>query len=78
MQNAGGVINKRVAVKFSMQPPSAYLVQLYLEWIANQHQVNWKAKQLLTAQNMAEPTVPPDGHTVPMGGVTLCEKKVLG
>ncbi|KAL7515787.1 hypothetical protein ACHAWX_000864 [Stephanocyclus meneghinianus] len=39
MQNVGGVINERVAAKLSVQPPSAYLVQLYLERIADQHQV---------------------------------------
>jgi vacuolar protein sorting-associated protein IST1 len=61
MQNVGGVINERVAAKLSVHPPSAYLVQLYLERIADEHQVTWKAKQVLTAENMAEPTVPPVG-----------------
>ncbi|EED86570.1 predicted protein, partial [Thalassiosira pseudonana CCMP1335] len=41
MQNVGGVINERVAAKLSVQPPSAYLVQTYLEKIADEHEVQW-------------------------------------
>ena len=33
MQNVGGVLNERVASRLSIQPPSAYLVQTYLEKI---------------------------------------------
>ena len=68
MQNVGGVINERVAAKLSVQPPSAYLVQTYLEKIADEHEVQWKPKIPLTARNMADPMAPPVGDSVPVGG----------
>ncbi|KAL3780931.1 hypothetical protein HJC23_009137 [Cyclotella cryptica] len=70
VQNVGGVINERVAAKLSVQPPSAYLVHMYLERIAEEHQVQWKPKQVLTAENMAEPMVPPVGYSVPVGAAS--------
>eukprot|EP00956_Cyclotella_meneghiniana_P039202 scaffold167461_cov17-Cyclotella_meneghiniana.AAC.1 len=60
MQNVGGCINERVAVKLSVQPPSAYRVQTYLERIADEHKVRWKPMKALTAESMAEPTAAPD------------------
>eukprot|EP00804_Cyclotella_cryptica_P022938 CCRYP_018757-RA/>CCRYP_018757-RA protein AED:0.24 eAED:0.24 QI:282/-1/0/1/-1/0/1/0/434 len=63
MQNVGGVIDERVAAKLSVQPPSADLIQMYLERIAEEHQVQWP-RQVLTAENMAEPTVPPLGYSM--------------
>ncbi|KAL3776386.1 hypothetical protein ACHAW5_011052 [Stephanodiscus triporus] len=39
MRNAGGVVNKRVEGKLSIEPLSADLVQDYLEKIANEHGV---------------------------------------
>ena len=67
LQNVGGVINERVAAKLSVQPPSAYLVQTYLERIADEHEVKWKPKKVLTAENMAEPMVAPVGYSVQTG-----------
>mmetsp|Transcript_2509 Transcript_2509/g.5329 ORF Transcript_2509/g.5329 Transcript_2509/m.5329 type:complete len:309 (+) Transcript_2509:253-1179(+) len=55
MQNVGGVINDRVAAKLSVQPPSAYLVQTYLEKIADEHEVDWKPKVPLRADQISEP-----------------------
>jgi len=44
VRNARGVVNERVASKLSVQPPSAYFVQVYLETIAAEHGVEWKPK----------------------------------
>jgi len=68
LQNVGGCVNERVAQKLSVQPPSAYLVQTYLERIADEHEVRWKPKQVLTADTMAEPMVAPVGYSVQVGG----------
>jgi len=68
MQNLGGVINERVAARLSVQPPSAYLVQTYLEKIADEHEVDWKPKVPLKAGDIAEPMPAPVGVSVPVGG----------
>lgn len=67
MQNVGGVINDRVAAKLSVQPPSAYLVQTYLEKIADEHGVDWKPKVPLKADEISEPMAPPSGYSVQVG-----------
>lgn len=68
MQNVGGVLNERVASRLSIQPPSAYLVQTYLEKIADEHEVDWKPKVPLRASEMSEPMPAPGGYSVPVGG----------
>lgn len=68
MRNAGGVVNARVASKLSVQPPSAYDVQVYLERIADEHGVAWKPKAPLKASDMYNPTKAPTGHSVPVRG----------
>lgn len=68
MRNVGGVVNERVASKLSVQPPSAYDVQVYLERIADEHGVNWKPKIPLKASDMYVPTKAPTGHSVPVRG----------
>ena len=82
MQNVGGCINERVAVKLSVQPPSAYRVQTYLERIADEHKVSWKPMKALTAESMAEPTAAPDGFSVQVGAgsglVQAAEYSVTG
>ena len=60
LRNAWGVVNERVASKLSVQPPSVYLVQVYLETIADEHWVKWKPKVLLKASEMYEPTRAPE------------------
>ena len=73
MQNARGVVNERVALKLSVQPPSAYDVQVYLERIADEHGVNWKPRVPLKAYEMYEPKKVPTGESVPVSrgsGVT--------
>ena len=61
MRNAGGVVNERVASKLSVQPPSAYDVQVYLEKIADEHGVEWKPRVPLRVEEMCEPTKAPTG-----------------
>lgn len=68
MRNAGRVVNERVASKLSVQPPSAYDVQVYLERIADEHGVNWKPRVPLKASEMYEPTKAPTGESVPVRG----------
>lgn len=64
----GGVLNERVASRLSIQPPSAYLVQTYLEKIADEHEVEWKPKVPLRAADIAQPMPAPGGYSVPVGG----------
>eukprot|EP00581_Thalassiosira_minuscula_P018023 CAMPEP_0183733772 /NCGR_PEP_ID=MMETSP0737-20130205/41976_1 /TAXON_ID=385413 /ORGANISM="Thalassiosira miniscula, Strain CCMP1093" /LENGTH=363 /DNA_ID=CAMNT_0025967095 /DNA_START=126 /DNA_END=1217 /DNA_ORIENTATION=- len=68
MQNVGGVINERIAARLSVQPPSAYLVQTYLEKIADEHEVDWKPKVPLKAEDIANPMAAPSGYSIPVGG----------
>jgi vacuolar protein sorting-associated protein IST1 len=68
IRNAGGMVNERVASKLSVQPPSAYDVQVYLERIADEHGVSWKPKVPLKASDMYNPTKAPTGHSVPVRG----------
>ena len=65
LRNAGGVVNERVASKLYVQPPSACLVQVYLETITDEHGVKWKPKVPLKASEMYEPTRPPVGESLP-------------
>mmetsp|Transcript_2396 Transcript_2396/g.4267 ORF Transcript_2396/g.4267 Transcript_2396/m.4267 type:complete len:359 (+) Transcript_2396:171-1247(+) len=68
MQNVGGVLNERVAARLSVQPPSAYLVQTYLEKIADEHEVNWKPKVPLKAGDISDPMAAPNGYSIQVGG----------
>lgn len=70
MNNKGGVLNERVVAKLSVQPPSAYLVQTYLEKIADEFGVDYKPKERLTAEQAVEPMAPPNGYSVLVGGGT--------
>ena len=70
VRNAGGVVNERVASKLLVQPPSAYLVQVYLETIADEHGLIWKPKVPLKASEIYEPTSAPvwERDSLPAGG----------
>lgn len=70
MQNVGGILNDRVVARLSVQPPSAYLVQTYLEKIADEHEVDWKPKVPLRAEEISNPMVAPVGYSVPVGGTS--------
>jgi len=64
MNNTDGVLNERIVAKLSVQPPTAFLVQTYLEKIADQFDVDWKPIHRLSVSAMAEPTVAPTGYSV--------------
>jgi hypothetical protein len=64
MQNRGGVLNERIVAKLSVQPPTAFLVQTYLEKIADEFDVNWKPTVKLSVTQMSEPMAAPIGYSV--------------
>lgn len=68
MLNVNGVVNARVAMKLSVQPPPAYEVQLYLEKIAEEQEVNWKPKVSVKGNGIVEPMGAPSGYSVPTRG----------
>eukprot|EP00549_Striatella_unipunctata_P002114 CAMPEP_0118708240 /NCGR_PEP_ID=MMETSP0800-20121206/21752_1 /TAXON_ID=210618 ORGANISM="Striatella unipunctata, Strain CCMP2910" /NCGR_SAMPLE_ID=MMETSP0800 /ASSEMBLY_ACC=CAM_ASM_000638 /LENGTH=299 /DNA_ID=CAMNT_0006611361 /DNA_START=134 /DNA_END=1033 /DNA_ORIENTATION=+ len=65
LKNVGGVLNERVVSKLSVQPPAAYLVQTYLETIAQHYEVEWTPKMKLTASELSQPMAAPIGSSVP-------------
>ena len=78
LTNMGGRLNERVVSKLSVQPPAAYLVQVYLERICEQFEVNWKPKQRLTAEQMSEPMAAPVGYSVQVAPGTGLGEVVVG
>lgn len=64
VNNVGGVVNERIVAKLSVQPPSAYLVQTYLEKICDEFGVEWKPLVKLGAEDLSAPMVAPVGYTV--------------
>eukprot|EP00543_Licmophora_paradoxa_P001335 CAMPEP_0202454840 /NCGR_PEP_ID=MMETSP1360-20130828/12478_1 /ASSEMBLY_ACC=CAM_ASM_000848 /TAXON_ID=515479 /ORGANISM="Licmophora paradoxa, Strain CCMP2313" /LENGTH=337 /DNA_ID=CAMNT_0049074253 /DNA_START=47 /DNA_END=1060 /DNA_ORIENTATION=+ len=68
--NVGGVLNERVVSKLSIQPPAAYLVQVYLERICEQFEVDWKPKVPVQPDNMAQPMAAPVGYSVQIAGAS--------
>lgn len=70
MNNVGGILNERVVSKLSVQPPAAYLVQVYLERICEQFEVDWKPANPLSAGQMSEPMAAPVGYSVQVAGGT--------
>jgi len=68
MMNAGGVVNERVLVKLGVQPPSARLVQAYLHKIAQEFEVDWEPKEVLTSEQLQHSMVPPQGYSIPVAG----------
>lgn len=44
LKNQGKILNERIVEKLSFEPPSAYVVQCYLEQICEQYEVDWKPK----------------------------------
>lgn len=64
MDNEGGVVNERIMAKLSVQPPSAFLVQTYLEKIADQFEVNWTPKDKIRPDQLAAPMSAPIGYSV--------------
>jgi len=70
MNNVGGILNERVVSKLSLEPPAAYLVQVYLERICEQYEVDWKPKNPLKPDELAEPMVAPVGYSVQYAGAS--------
>lgn len=64
LENRGGVLNDRVVSKLSIHPPAAYLVQTYLEKIAEQFEVDWQPTIKLSTEQMIEPMAAPIGYSV--------------
>ena len=81
LRNVNGILNERVVMKLSVEPPAAYLVQTYLERICEQFQVDWKPSVPLSAQQMAEPMAAPVGYSVAVAqgtGLGPVEVPVVG
>jgi vacuolar protein sorting-associated protein IST1 len=70
LNNVGGILNERIVSKLSVEPPAAYLVQVYLERICEQFEVDWKPQNPLTAEQMAEPMAAPSGYSVQVAGAS--------
>lgn len=67
-KNSGGCVNERVVHKLSVQPPSAFLVQNYLQEIATAHNIDWTPTELdLPEEALSLNSMPgPTGFSVPM------------
>jgi len=78
MNNVGGVLNDRVVSKLSVQPPAAYLVQVYLERICEEQGVKWTPKVRITAEDMAQPMAAPVGYSVQVAGASGLGEVVTG
>ena len=63
-ENRGNICNERVGAKLAVTPPTAFLVQTYLEKIADEFDVDWKPANKLTAEQMSEPMAAPVGYSV--------------
>ena len=66
MNNVAGVLNERVVMKLSVEPPAAYLVQTYLERSCEKYEVDWSPTVRLSVDQMGEPMAPPSGYSVPI------------
>ena len=64
LNNENGVLNERIVAKLSVQPPTAFLVQTYLEKIADQFEVDWKPVNKVSAEALAAPMAAPVGYSV--------------
>ncbi len=64
LNNEGGILNERIVAKLSVQPPTAFLVQTYLEKIADQFEVDWSPVNKITPDTMAKPMAAPIGYSV--------------
>jgi hypothetical protein len=64
LSNEGGVLNERIVAKLSVQPPTAFLVQTYLEKIADEFQVEWTPVNKISADQLAAPMVAPVGYSI--------------
>jgi len=79
LNNMNEVVNERVFVKLSVQPPSAFLVQTYLEKIADQFSIKWKPTVRLQPDQLARPMAAPIGYSVEVApGTGLAPAQIHG
>lgn len=64
LANAGSVLNERVVMKLSVDPPPAYIVQSYLERICEEFEVDWTPRVKLSTNELIEPMAAPVGYSV--------------
>mmetsp|Transcript_4861 Transcript_4861/g.7033 ORF Transcript_4861/g.7033 Transcript_4861/m.7033 type:complete len:252 (+) Transcript_4861:64-819(+) len=66
LKNNGKILNERVLAKLSFEPPTAYVVQCYMERICEQYEVDWKPKNPVPPDEikMSESDVPPVGYSM--------------
>ena len=62
--NTDGHVNERVVQKLSIMPPTAYIVQTYLERIAEQFEIDWEPSIRLQPEDLCRPTAAPTGYSV--------------
>lgn len=67
MNNVDGVLNERVFAKLSVQPPSAALVNAYLEKIAQEFDIDWSPppSAKTPSNDLAQPMPAPSGYSIP-------------
>lgn len=66
-QNNGQVVNERIVLKLSIQPPDFYLVQDYMKLICKEYNVDWKPEKPATTEGVAPV---PTGFSVRPGEAT--------
>lgn len=64
LNNEAGVLNERIVAKLSIQPPTAFLVQTYLEKIADQFHVEWSPVNRISTEALSAPMAAPVGYSV--------------
>lgn len=62
--NSDGSVNERVVQKLSIMPPTAYIVQTYLERIAEQFEIHWEPSVRLQPEDLCRPMAAPTGYSV--------------
>lgn len=76
INNVNGICNERVVAKLSVQPPTAYEVQTYLEKICDQFHVDWKPLNKLNPDQLAEPMAAPTGYSVQVAAGSGLSKRL--
>ena len=67
--NENNCVNERLFAKLSVQPPSQFLVQRYLEELAKEFNVEWTPTDFGDASGVGDPALPvssPQGFSIPM------------
>jgi vacuolar protein sorting-associated protein IST1 len=76
IDNVNGICNERVVQKLSVQPPTAYEVQTYLEKICDQFNVDWKPLNKLSPDQLAEPMAAPTGYSIQVAAGSGLSKRL--